>query len=116
MSTIGTVDSLWRYPIKSMRGEELNEAFIGFSGMYGDRLFAFRSSASPKGFPYLTAREQRVLLQYRPHFRYPDRAARPINLAEAEAMAPGLNPVSADREDLMVDVVAPTGETLAIDD
>jgi uncharacterized protein YcbX len=116
MSTLGTVDSLWRYPVKSMRGEELNEAFVGFSGMYGDRLFAFRSSASPKGFPYLTAREQRKLLQYRPRFRYPDKAARPINLAEAESIAPGLNPVSADTPDLMVDVEAPAGETLAIDD
>ena len=69
MSIIGNVDSLWRYPIKSKRGEQLNEAFVGFSGVYGDRLFAFRSSASPKGFPYLTAREQRKLLQYRPRFR-----------------------------------------------
>jgi uncharacterized protein YcbX len=116
MSTIGTVDSLWRYPVKSMRGEELNEAFAGFSGMYGDRLYAFRSSASPKGFPYLTAREQRKLLQYCPRFRYPDKAARPINLTEAESMAPGLNPLYADATDLMVDVVAPAGQTLAIDD
>ena len=38
----------------------------------------------PTGFPYLTAREQRKLLQYRPRFRYPDKAARPINLTEAE--------------------------------
>ena len=49
MSTIGKVESLWRYPVKSMRGEELNEAFIGFSGVYGDRLFAFKNSAAPKG-------------------------------------------------------------------
>jgi len=116
MSTIATVDSLWRYPVKSMRGEELNEAFVGFSGIYGDRLFAFRSSASPKGFPYLTAREQRKLLQYRPRFRYPGKAARPINLTEAESIAPGLTSVSADKADLMVDVEAPTGETLPIDD
>jgi uncharacterized protein YcbX len=116
MNIIGTVESLWRYPVKSMRGEELNEAFVGFSGMYCDRLFAFRSSASPKGFPYLTAREQRKLLQYRPRFRYPDKAARPINLAEAESLAPGATPVYADGPDLMVDVEAPTGETLAIDD
>jgi MOSC domain-containing protein len=114
MSIIGKVDSLWRYPVKSMRGEELDEAFAGFSGIYGDRLFAFRSSASPKGFPYLTAREQQKLLQHRPHFRNPDKAARPINLAEAEAM--GANPVSGDLTDLMVDVETPNGETLAIDD
>ncbi len=114
MSIIGKVDSLWRYPVKSMRGEELDEAFAGFSGIYGDRLFAFRSSASPKGFPYLTAREQQKLLQHSPRFRYPDKAARPANLAEAEAM--GANPVSADLADLMVDVDTPSGETLAIDD
>ncbi|TMQ34860.1 MAG: MOSC domain-containing protein [Planctomycetota bacterium] len=116
MNTIGTVASLWRYPVKSMRGEELNEAFVGFSGIYGDRVFAFRSSAGPKGFPYLTAREQRKLLQYRPRFRYPDKAARPINLAEAESMGPGVNPVSADPADLLLDVQAPTGQTVAIDD
>jgi uncharacterized protein len=114
MSVIGKVDSLWRYPVKSMRGEELGEAFAGFSGIYGDRLFAFKSSASPKGFPYLTAREQRRLLQYRPHFRNPDKAARPINLTEAENM--GANPLPADLSELMVDVETPNGKTLAIDD
>src|SRR5207244_5514744 len=114
MSVIGKVDSLWRYPVKSMRGEELDEAFAGFSGIYGDRLFAFRSSASPKGFPYLTAREQRRLLQYRPHFRLPDKAARPVNLTEAEKM--GANPLSADLSELMVDVETSDGKTFAIDD
>jgi uncharacterized protein len=114
MSVIGKVDSLWRYPVKSMRGEEMDEAFASFSGIYGDRLFAFESSASPKGFPYLTAREQQTLLQYRPHFRYPDKAGRPINLTEAESM--GANPVWADPSELMVDVETPDGRTLAIDD
>src|SRR5438552_16971326 len=113
MSTIGKVDSLWRYPVKSMRGQELDEAFAGFSGVYGDRLFAFESSASPTRFPYLTAREQRRLLQYRPQFRNPDKAARPINLSEAEIM--GANPLSADTAELIVDVETPDGKTLAID-
>jgi MOSC domain-containing protein len=114
MSIVGKIDSLWRYPVKSMRGQEVDEAFAGFSGVYGDRLFAFESSASPKGFPYLTAREQQGLLQYRPHFRYPDKAARPINLTEAETM--GANPVWADPSELTVDVETPDGQTLAIDD
>src|SRR2546426_9005205 len=116
MNIIGKIDSLWRYPVKSMRGEELPAAFVGFAGIYGDRLFAIWSSASPKGFPYLTAREQHNMLRYRPRFRYPDKAASPSNLSEAERMAPGLNPVCADAADLIVDVEAPTGETLAIDD
>src|SRR5947207_16022805 len=114
MSVIGKVYSFWRYPVKGMRGEELDESFAGFSGVYGDRLFAFKSSASPKGFPYLTAREQQRLLQYRPRFRYPDKAARPFNLTEAESM--GANPVSADLSELMVDVETPDGKALAIDD
>src|SRR5215813_14568697 len=102
MSIVGKVDGPWRYPVKSMRGEELDEAFAGFSGIYGDRLFAFKSSASPKGFPYLTAREQRRLLQYRPRFRHPDTAARPVNLTEADGM--GAGPISADPSELMVNV------------
>jgi MOSC domain-containing protein len=114
MSIIGTVESLWRYPVKSMRGEELDEAFAGYSGIYGDRLFAFRSSANHKGFPYFTAREQRKLLLYRPRFRYPDKAARPINLIEAESR--DANPLLADLAELVVDVETPDGETLAIDD
>jgi uncharacterized protein len=114
MSSIGKVDTLWRYPVKSMRGEELEEAFASYSGIYGDRVFAFRSSANHKGFPYFTAREQRRLLQYRPRFRYPDKAARPINLMEAESR--DANPLLADLAELVVDVETPSGETVAIDD
>ena len=115
MSIIGKVESLWRYPVKSMRGQQLDEMFAGYAGVYGDRLFAFESSASPKGFPYLTGREQREMLRYRPRFRYPDKAARPVNLTEAESMPPGVNPVSANPAELMVDVETPDGKTLAID-
>ena len=116
MSAIGTVESLWRYPVKSMRGEELDEVFAGFSGVYGDRLFAFSSSVSPKGFPFLTGREQRQMLRYRPRFRQPEKAARPINQAEAEKLPPGVTPLYAAPDDLMLDVETPTGDALAIDD
>jgi uncharacterized protein YcbX len=110
------VDSLWRYPVKSMRGEELSEAFVGFAGIYGDRYFAFKCNTRPKGAPYLTASLQSKLLQFRPRFRYPDKATRPTNLAEAEALVPGLTPVYADAADMVVDVETPTGQILAIDD
>ncbi|MDP8980647.1 MAG: MOSC domain-containing protein [Acidobacteriota bacterium] len=113
---VGSVESLWRYPVKSMRGEKLQEAFAGFAGVYGDRLYAFRSAASPPGFPYLTAREQEEMLLYRPAYRYPERMARPSNLAEAEALGSGLTPVYADSADRVLDVQTPAGETLEIDD
>ena len=114
MSVIGKVDSVWRYPVKSMRGEELHEGFASYSGIYGDRVFAFKSSANHKGFPYFTAREQRKLLRYRPRFRYPDKAARPINLIEAESK--NANPLLADLADLVVDVETPNGQKLSIDE
>lgn len=117
MKIVGHVESLWRYPVKSMRGEELAEAFVGFPGVYGDRLYAFRSSAAPEGFPYLTGREQEEMLLYRPMYRYSDRMATPSNLAAAEALAPGqLTPVYAAPDDRIVDVETPSGTRLAIDD
>jgi uncharacterized protein YcbX len=116
MRMIGRVESLWRYPVKSMRGEDLQHAYVGFAGVYGDRLYAFRSSAAPKGFPYLTGREQEQMLLYRPVFRNVEHMSEPANLAEAEAIAPGLNPVYADPASAVVDVETPTGEKLAIDD
>lgn len=90
--------------------------FAGYSGVYGDRLFAFKSSASPAGFPYFTGREKNQLLQYRTRFRQPDKAARPINQAEAESLPPGVTPLYASPDDLMLDVELPDGTTLAIDD
>lgn len=65
MQVVGNVESLWRYPVKSMRGEELSEAFLSFTGVEGDRLYAFRYSRAPKDFPYLTARELPEMLRYR---------------------------------------------------
>jgi hypothetical protein len=114
MSTIGTVESLWRYPVKSMRGQELHEAYVGFAGIYGDRVFAFESWASRKGFPFFTGRDQRQMIRYIPRFRRPEKAARPINQIEAENL--GANPLYASSEDLMLDVETPMGQTIAIDD
>jgi uncharacterized protein YcbX len=116
MKTIGTVESLWRYPVKSMRGEELDEMFAGYAGVYGDRAFAFISSASPKGFPFFTGRDQRQMIHYRARFRNPEKAARPVNLSEAEKLGSGVNPISADVSELMIDVETPDGKTFPIDD
>ena len=31
MSIIGTVESVWRYPVKGMRAEEMDEFFAGYT-------------------------------------------------------------------------------------
>jgi uncharacterized protein len=114
VSVVATVDSLWRYPVKSMGGEEMNELFVGFGGVYGDRLFAFTSSASPEFFPFFTGRDQRRMIRYRPRFRHPEKAAQPVNSREITRQAPGINPISASSDELMLDVETPEGKTLPI--
>ena len=116
MKTVGTVESLWRYPVKSMAGEQVEQAYVGFSGVYGDRCYAFKSSVARKGFPYLGASVQHQMLLYRPKFRHPERAAQPPNLAEAMSIEPGVNPADAEPEDMALDVMTPSGEVVAVDD
>ena len=79
MNVGGTVDSLWRYPIKSMAGEALPEAFVDYAGVYGDRIFAFLNSAGHRGLPYFTGRDRGQMLLYRPRFRNPQIASKPPN-------------------------------------
>lgn len=37
---VGTIASLWRYPVKSMQGQELNASEVTERGLLGDRAFA----------------------------------------------------------------------------
>ena len=34
---IGTIASLWRYPVKSMQGEEVSQVHLSPRGFFGDR-------------------------------------------------------------------------------
>jgi MOSC domain-containing protein len=45
---VGTVVSLWRYPVKSMMGEELNASVITERGLLGDRAYALMDRATGK--------------------------------------------------------------------
>ena len=116
MTTVGTIESLWRYPVKSMSGEQRKKLFLGFAGIYGDRCYAFKNSAARKGCPYLTASTQQEMLRYRPQFRYPERAAEPPNLAEAMRIEPGITYANGETGDLTVDVITPSGAIVSIDD
>lgn len=116
MKTVGTIESLWRYPVKGMSGEEVAESFIGFAGVYGDRCYAFKNSAARKGFPYLNANVQQQMLLYRPKFRHPERASKPPNLTEAMSIAPGVTPANPEPGEMMLDVLTPSGAVVAIDD
>ncbi len=47
-NTTSTVSTLWRYPAKSMMGEELNGAHITMGGVLGDRSYALVDTATNK--------------------------------------------------------------------
>jgi MOSC domain-containing protein len=45
---VGSTVSVWRYPVKSMMGEELNAAEVTKSGLVGDRAYALVDSSDGK--------------------------------------------------------------------
>jgi hypothetical protein len=66
MQTLGTLRHIARYPVKSMRGEELQSVSVGFQGLPGDRMYAFVQESVHTPFPWLTGREFSGLLRYQP--------------------------------------------------
>lgn len=102
MNILGHVESLWRYPVKSMMGEQLVEAYLGAGGVFGDRRYGFLSSAAPADFPYFTARERHEMLLHRPMYRHPEKMTRPNGALAVD--------------DDVIEVETPDGERLAVDD
>ncbi|MEA2436520.1 MAG: uncharacterized protein QOF65_1076 [Thermoleophilaceae bacterium] len=69
---VGRVVGLWRYPVKSMAAEELDEVEVSWHGLAGDRRWAFvRDGLERSGFPWFTIRERSDMWQYRPSFLDP---------------------------------------------
>jgi uncharacterized protein YcbX len=88
---IGHVEAIFRYPVKSMRGERLEAAELGWHGLDGDRRLAFRRMDDRSGFPWLTASKLPELLLFTPrrsgdgargdlptHIRTPDGEEMPV--------------------------------------
>src|SRR5690242_7078898 len=66
---IGHVEAIYRYPVKSMAGEQLDVANLGWHGLDGDRRLAFRRMDDRSGFPWLTASNLPDLLLFAPQRR-----------------------------------------------
>src|SRR5258706_13289803 len=73
---IGHVEAIFRYPVKSMAGERLETANLGWHGLDGDRRLAFRRindndndndhNHDRSGFPWLSASKLPDLLLFTP--------------------------------------------------
>lgn len=63
---IGRVEAIFRYPVKSMAGERVDVAQLGWHGIAGDRRLAVRRTLERSGFPWLTASKLPDLLLFTP--------------------------------------------------
>ncbi|WP_026074501.1 MOSC N-terminal beta barrel domain-containing protein [Brevibacillus massiliensis] len=61
---LGSISAIYRYPVKSFRGEKLQEAQVFRFGLYGDRSHAFIDEKSP--VRHLTAKHVPQLIEYQP--------------------------------------------------
>lgn len=85
---IGQVEAIFRYPVKSMAGERVELASMGWKGIDGDRRLAIRRTQERSGFPWLTAGRLPDLLLFTPvrhedgdlptHVRTPEGMEMPI--------------------------------------
>jgi len=64
---IGHIEAIFRYPVKSMAGEQLEVANLGWYGLDGDRRLAFRRMEHRSGMPWLTAGKLPELVLFAPH-------------------------------------------------
>jgi uncharacterized protein YcbX len=67
-TTIGKVVSIWRYPVKSMLGEELNSSYITEHGLIGDRVYALIDQKTGKVISAKNPSKWRNLFDFRSAF------------------------------------------------
>jgi hypothetical protein len=70
---VARVVALYRYPVKSMRGERIEATAVSWHGVAGDRRYAFVRGDDASGFPWLTARQVPQMVRYTPRFVDPAR-------------------------------------------
>jgi uncharacterized protein YcbX len=63
---IGHIEAIFRYPVKSMGGERLETANLGWHGLDGDRRLALRRMDNRSGMPWLTASKLPDLVLFAP--------------------------------------------------
>jgi len=65
---IGSVEAIFRYPVKSMGGERLEAGELGWHGLEGDRRLAFRRIDDRSVFPWLSAGKLPDLVRFTPQW------------------------------------------------
>lgn len=114
MKRIGTLESVWRYPVKSMRGEQVEDVFVAYTGVMGDRLYAISSSGAPPEFPWHTNREHEEFVLFSASYKNRESTLKPAAIEAAFKEA--LNPPYPWVDAFALEIKTPDGVTLDIDD
>ena len=94
----GSVVSLWRYPVKSMMGEELNAAEVTERGLLGDRAYALVDGSDGKAATAKNPRKWPHLFDFRATFVEPTRSA--AKVPPVRIVLPDGTAVTSDQGDL----------------
>jgi uncharacterized protein len=107
---LGIVAAITRYPVKSMAGESLNSASLRWSGIDGDRQYAFVRTGENRRFPWMTGREYAAMVTWRARYDDPaDPRRSPLRVATGDGFA-GL----VDEPALLARLAAAAGEEVRL--
>lgn len=111
--TVGNVTALWRYPVKSMGGEELTSSTLDHRALHGDRMWAVRdlelgAVTSARRLPALLGCTARFVTE-------PPAGVGPGDVADVTVTFPdGTEITSVDRERLDARLSELTGKSVAL--
>ncbi|MEK7861840.1 MAG: MOSC N-terminal beta barrel domain-containing protein [Chloroflexota bacterium] len=77
-AAVANVTGLWRYPVKSMQGEELNAVEVSERGVVGDRAYALLDRETGKVASAKNPRKWGRLFDFRAAYLEPPRAGAPL--------------------------------------
>lgn len=78
LNSVGSIQNIWRYAVKSMGGEELNEALVTDGGLLGDRGYAVIDQANGKVGSAKMPKKWGSLLTLNSAYSAPPRAGAPL--------------------------------------
>ncbi len=109
---LGTVESIWRYPVKGMRGEEIPHTYTAFTGLMGDRIYGVVAADGSPGHPWHTGRNQEEFVLYNARYEASENLLLPNNLdASYSEWGPGIDPIYPDSDAFKVGIETPDGKT-----
>ena len=106
---VGIVKALYHHPVKSMGGEKVDETEVVWTGIKGDRRYAFIKSEGSKSeqvnFPWFTGRDYPPIVLYKAKFVNP----LDIDKSPVEVETPDGRVFPVDSEDLREELMEATG-------